>query len=393
MHQRHHTRRVAAVAAVAVLAATLAACVPQPTAGISCAWPIKADRDSFNVAYPDANATYFGTKYTLAPGQRIVMSGTFPEARYISLHTYNLQGNIIDHVADADLAPDAGSDNPFADPAASSDPAQRRWTATIRTEAPAVPGDNELATTTIGSVLLRVYVPDEASDPAGGVPLPTLSVRDVDGTVRALPACSTQGPDSTARDLINLFGPATDIAPSNPPVFRRPLNAAGLYLNSDNAYLGAIAAHAPGRVLVVRGTAPTTPDTQAGESPATPSQLRYWSFCTNEYRKPYPASSCVIDADAPLDAEGRYTIVVSTAADRPSNATTGNGVAWVDWGSTSVNMLMAVRHMLPADDFTENVFNVAPGQLASEVMGEYTPVVSTCTTAAFEAGGAGACTP
>jgi hypothetical protein len=101
----------------------------------------------------------------------------------------------------------------------------------------------------------------------------------------------------------------------------------------------------------------------------------------------------VIDAEAPLDADGRYTIVVSTAADRPSNATTGNGVAWVDWGSTSVNMLMAVRHMLPADDFTENVFNVAPGQLASEVMGEYTPVVSTCTTAAFEAGGAAACTP
>jgi hypothetical protein len=223
------------------------------------------------------------------------------------------------------------------------------------------------------------------------VPLPTLSVRNPDGSVRALPTCSTQAPDQSILDLINAFGPATDIPPSSPPVFRRPLNVAGLYPNRDNAYLASIVEHTPGDVVVVSGTAPTTPDTQSGVSPATPSQLRYWSFCTNEYRKPYPVSSCVIDADTELDAGGAYTIVVSTPQDRPANATAANGVTWVDWGSTSVNMLMAFRHMLPADDFAENVFNVAPGQLASDVMGAYTPVAATCPVATFESGGAAAC--
>ena len=391
MRNRHLTRRLAAAAAVAILAAGLVACVPQPNAGIACAWATKADGSTFNVAYPDATATYFGTKYTLLSGQRLVLSGTYPFARYISLHTYNLQGNDVDHLADVDIAPDPGSDNPFTDPAASADPAERRWTATISPDAPASDGDNLMTTPVVGSVVLRVYVPDDASDPAGGVPLPTLSVRNVDGSVQPLPTCSTQSPDQSIVDLINAFGPATDIAPSDPPAFRRPLNVAGLYPNRDNAYLASIVAHTPGDVVVVRGTAPTTPDTQSGVSPATPSQLRYWSFCTNEYRKPYPVSSCVIDADTALDAGGAYTIVVSTPQDRPANATEANGVTWVDWGSTSVNMLMAFRHMLPADDFAQNVFNVAPGQLASEVMGPYTPSAASCTVATFESGGAAAC--
>lgn len=392
MHDAHRLiRRLLAATAVAVLAAGLAACVPQPNAGISCAWATKADGTTFNVAYPDATATYFGTKYTLAAGQRLVLSGTYPFARYISLHTYNLSGNDVDHLADVDLAPDPGSDNPFTDPAASTDPAERRWTATISPDAAAADGDNLMTTPTIGSVVLRVYVPDDAADPTGGVPLPTLSVRNVDGTIRALPTCSTQTPDASILDLINAFGPATNLPASDPPVFRRPLTVAGLYPNRDNAYLASIVSHTPGEVVVVRGTAPTTPDTQAGESPATPAQLRYWSFCTNEYRKPYPVSSCVIDADAELDAGGAYTIVVSTPQDRPANATATNGVTWVDWGSTSVNMLMAFRHMLPAEDFAENVFNVAPGQLASEVMGAYTPHTATCAVATFESGGAAAC--
>lgn len=392
MLDRHRAAgRVLAATAVAVLAAGLTSCVPPADAGIGCAWGTKADGSTFNVAYPDATATYFGTRYTLLSGQRLVLSGTYPYARYFSLHTYNLQGNAVDHLPDVGIAPDPGSDNPFIDTAASGDPTERRWTVTIGSDAPTADGDNLMTTPVVGSVLLRVYVPDDAADPAGGVPLPALSVRNVDGSVRSLPVCGNQTPDPAALDLINAFGPATDIPPSSPPVFRRPLNVAGLYPNRDNAYLASIVSHTPGEVVVVRGRAPSTPDTQSGVSPATPAQLRYWSFCTNEYRKPYPVSSCVIDADTALDAGGAYTIVVSTPQDRPANATEANGVTWVDWGSTSVNMLMAFRHMLPADDFTENVFNVAPGQAASEVMGPYTPSATDCPVATFEAGGAAAC--
>jgi hypothetical protein len=388
-------RRTVAVLALAVAAMGLAACAaPSPTANIACAWGLKADKSTFNVAYPDATATYFGIKYQMVSGQRLILNGTYPYARYISLHTYNLQGSDYDHLADTRIVPDAGSDNPFTNTAASSDPALRKWTVTVNPDAAPTDGanlDNVIATPTSGTIFLRVYVPDNPSDQAGGVPLPSVSVKSTDGTVTPLGQCSAPAPDTSLVDLINLFGPATDVPPSDPPVFKRPLTVAGIYPNRDNAYLASIAAYQPGKVIVVRGKAPTTPDTQAGQSAATPSQLRYWSFCTNEYRKPYPVSFCAVDHEAPLDGSGFYTIVVSTPAERPANATVPNGVTWVDWGSTSTNLLMAFRHMLPAPAFTETVKNVAPGQLASEVMGDYTPVAVTCPVATFEAGGATAC--
>jgi len=373
----------------------IAACAPSnPTAGISCAWSIKADKSNFNFAFPDATATYFVTKYKLLSGQKLVLSGSYPYARYMSLHTYNLRGDAIDHISDRLIVPDFGSDNPFSNLAASTIPANRRWTVTISPDATAHDGQdgaNTMSTPLVGSVMLRVYVPDNPVDQTGGVSLPQMSVVDASGvTTAVLPTCSTQAPSASAALLIDLFGPATNVPPSDPPVFKRPMTVAG-YPNRDNAYLASIAAYQPGKVIVVRGKAPTTPDTLAGQSPATPAQLRYWSFCINEYRIPYPVSFCAVDHEAPLDGSGYYTIVVSTPAERPSNATMLDNVTWVEWGSTSTNLLMAFRHMLPDPGFAETVSNVALGQLASEVMGVYTPVAVTCNVATFEAGGYAAC--
>ncbi len=385
-----------AVSALAIASVGLAACsTVNPSASVSCAWGLKASKDSFNVAYPDATATYFGTKYTLGTGQKLVLSGTFPFARYMSLHTYGLSGTDYDHIADQAVTPDAGSDNPFSTVVASGDPAHRKWTVTIDPAAPAIDGaagNNTIGTPAVGTVFMRVYVPDNPLDQAGGVPLPDMKVVDASGATTWAPStCTVQQPDGGLIDLVNAFGPPTDVPPSDPPVFKRPATVAGIYPNRDNAYLASIAAYQPGKVIVVRGKAPTSPDTQMGQSPATPSQLRYWSFCTNEYRKPYPVSFCAVDHEAPIDGSGYYTIVVSTPAEQPTNATLANGITWVDWGSTSTNLLMAFRHMLPALTFPETVKNLAPGQLASDIMGVYTPVAVTCPIATFEAGGATAC--
>jgi hypothetical protein len=186
--------------------------------------------------------------------------------------------------------------------------------------------------------------------------------------------------------LVNAFGPATDSPALHPPTFNRPAAVAGLYANPDNGYVGAVAEHSAGRVLVVRGQAPTVPNTQAGESAATPSQLRYWSLCSNEYRKPYPVTDCVHDTDVPLDTSGNYTIVVSLPEDRPANATAENGVAWLNWGSTETNMVLLMRNMLPAADFQQSVFDVPSGQVAS-AMGTYQPLTTECTTTSFELAG------
>lgn len=390
-------RRTAAALALGLIGAVTAGCAPSPTADIACAWPIVANRDALNAAYPDAGATYFAMRYRLTPGQRLELRGSFPFARYTSFITYGLGGSAVDVLADRDIAPDAGSSNPFVNPAASTDPTQRRYTVIVDPNVWPAVADNSLATAaspgsvTSGTVIQRIYVPDDAGDTRGGVPLPSVVVRNADGSTVIVPPCGSQAPDPSLVDLISAFGPATDQPALDPPLMVRPLNVGGLYANPDNVYVAGVFAHEAGRVLVVRGRAPTFPDTAAGEPVTTPSQLRYWSMCTNEYRKPYPVTDCATDADTVIDAGGDYTYVVSTPADRPANATTANDVTWLDAGSTSVNGLLILRHMLPDPSFTESALGVAPGAAAATTMGPYAPVARFCATATFETGGPAAC--
>jgi len=377
--------------AVGLIGALAAACVPgsTPPAGLTCAWQYVTDEATLNVAYPDSGATYWSMKLNLVAGDQLILDGTFPDARYASIITYNVAGNVVDAITDRDITPDAGSDNPFADPAAAPGGSYR---VEARNGVPVSTGDNVLSAAPIGTIIYRVYVSDDPADNTGGVGLPAVSVRRMDGSVVPVPTCAAQVADPAVVDLVNLFGPPTNVAPLDPPVFIRPAQTGGLYVNPDNAYVGAVAAYQPGTVVVVRGQAPTTPDTGAGVSPAEPGRdMRYWSMCTNEYRKPYPVTECAYDAEVPLDGSGRYTIVTSTAADRPANATTADGVAWLNWGSTAQNMVMIARNMLPAAGFTTSVFDVAPGAAATTAMGAYAPVAVRCSTATFEAGGAAAC--
>lgn len=390
-------RRTGALVGLALVGSMAVACAAPPNANVACAWPTRADASILNVAYPDAGATYWATRYTLGPGQRLELSGTYPEARYFSFITYNLGGSALDTLTDRDIAPDAGSDNPFVDPAADPDPANRRYTVTVDADAVVAPGDNALAPSVTpgglvnGSVILRVYVPDDASDPTGGVGLPSITIRNPDGSAVPIAPCPTQAPDAGIVDLINLFGPATDQPPLDPPTFIRPAQLGGLFANPDNAYVAAVVRHQPGRVVVVRVPSPTFPDTRAGDPPSQPSQLRYWSLCSNEYRKPYPVSACVADHEAVLDGAGVATFVVSTPSDRPANATAADGVTWLDWGSTAVDGLLILRHMLPDPSFPESALGVPPGSPAAATMGAFAPTATTCTTAQFEAGGVGAC--
>lgn len=392
MHRR--TIRPAALATIVVLVAVVsAACAAggsPPPAGLSCAWPNKTTRETLNVAYPDTGATYWSMGYNLLVGDQILIDGTYPDARYMSFITYNLAGNVVDGITDRDVSPDVGSLNPFADPTA---PRGGRYGLVISNGVSAGTPDNVLATGGItGTLIYRSYVSSLPGDPTGGVGLPTVSVRRVDGSVVPIGTCSSPTADSSVIDLINLFGPATDLPAQQPPQFKRPATVAGLFANPDNGYVAAVAAFQAGRVVVIRGTAPAVPDTLAGQSPAASgTDLRYWSMCTNEYRKPYPVTACAYDTQVPLDAGGRYTIVASAAADRPANATTLNGVTWLDWGSTAQDMVLIMRNMLPSASFNESVFSVTPGQPASTTMGAYAPVTAGCSTATFESGGATAC--
>ena len=334
----------------------------------TCAWPTVASKGTSNIAYPDTAATYWVTPFRLAAGQSLSVEGRFPDARYASFITYDPKGDPEAVLTDVDLDPIGGGANPFATDA----PSGGRYASPLEASG-------------TGSIIYRVYLGRPASDPTGGVGLPRIVVHEADGSSRSVGPCPRPTRSERAGRLVDRYGPATDKVAPPTPVFLRPAgDGANLYPNPDNTYVATILHHEPGRVAVIRGRAPTFPDTGAGQSVAGDHQVRYWSLCSNEYRKPYPVSACVADQDVALADDGTYTVVVSTTEDRPANATTADGVTWLPWGSTKVDVLLLLRQMLPATSFPQAAAKVPPGDLAVPTMRAYAPIGAYCTTAQFE---------
>jgi hypothetical protein len=153
----------------------------------------------------------------------------------------------------------------------------------------------------------------------------------------------------------------------------------GFFSTLDNAYMVAMIDDRFNDVLVICGKAVTTPKTQAGTAVMQAGDLRYWSFC--QYHSLFAPSveGCIYDEQAPRDAAGNYTIVISTADRRPINATPECGVAWMDWGAVGDGLgnphggMLIYRNMLAKPDFKKSVFDARePGDEAG-VLGEYFP--------------------
>ena len=381
-----------------------------PLPQVSCGWPAVVSPTRLNFAFPESNAVYWLMPYQLGSGERIVAKGTYPFARFSSLTTYIPTGSSVDSLADKQIAANPGSLNPTTNANASNNPNQRKYDVTVRAGVAADSGGNTVAATTgsaatgSGWLVLRIYAPTNASDPTGGVPLPELSIQGSNGQTRTIPTCaqagSTQGPAGPLADLARqllatasipggLEGCGTSTAAA--PGFEVPNKTGGLFPNPYNKYLCTPIDYKAGRIVVVRGLAPTFPDTQAGQSVLTNTQLRYWSLCQNQWRLPYPVSTCAADFQTTLDANKHYTYVVSTPQDRPANATAANNVTWLSWGPTNVTGLLIFRNMLPAANFPNAIQNVHVGQNPAATMGSYFPTVAYCTKATFTAGGPNAC--
>src|SRR5207249_2753335 len=113
--------------------------------------------------------------------------------------------------------------------------------------------------------------------------------------------------------------------------------------NADNKYVYSYLSAEYGQVLMLRAKLPTTPRTYAGAATMGTGQLRYWSMCTaNRTTQTY---ACVADEQTPVDSQGYFTIAISTAADRPADATDACGVAWLTWGPDPKGIAF-VRNML-----------------------------------------------
>ena len=128
--------------------------------------------------------------------------------------------------------------------------------------------------------------------------------------------------------------------------------------------------HDYGNVVAFRARLPTTPKTYDGEKTMGSGQLRFWSMCTGNLAT--EAYDCRVDKDMPLDADGLYTVAVSTAADRPANATDDCGIAWLPWGPL-IQAGVIMRNMLPDPSFPNSVQNAKPGT-EQQTLGAYYPV-------------------
>lgn len=377
--------------------------------GAQCAWGFVMDPDN-NVIWPETNAIFWTTPIVMLPGMEVEVRGVYPEGRYMSVKTYE-GSQIVDSLNDQQIAPDAGSSNPFVDPAAPADPANRHYTVRVRPGVAMEEGDNDLASlsggNTSGLTLLnyRVYVSDDPSDMAGG-PLPEVWIKMFGGRVeRRLPQCpqatqsamATQNltaPQGLAASSRLDQAPTTDaVGGAVTPITFTKNEATHLFPNPDDAYMVGVTKFEPGHVAVVRAKAPEFPDTRGGAHVTDPHDVRYWSMCVHMLRPPLPTADCAGDFETTVDADGYYTYVVSLPGDRPEGADEAHGVTWLPWGEPRVDVALTLRNLLPAEHFDSAIQDVVETGTEQAVMGEYYPIGGVCAREDFEAGGPAACLP
>lgn len=413
-----------------------------------CSWWTKTTPETLNVAFPDSAATYWTTPFYAEEGLEIEVAGQYPNARYMSFNVYDESGGsfasngVSSGTADYQIDPSPGSVNPFqtkGEPGGS-------FTVTLSAEAKpgeanTLPLAPEGATGTngapLGFLLYRVYLPTGGN---GAVRLPQLTLVK-DGERVALPRCPTPSgklatavrSKAAATKAARALGGELGVKPAKlrgtllklghavkkgrsggtkpcrgsecpPPMkfFRASAASTNSFFpNVNNAYVSALFRPRKGKVIVVRGMAPTTP---AGTSPVPwpqPSlQLRYFSLCNNIYRSPWPVVSnpvmgggteygCAADFETTLDAAGEYAYVVAQPGQREAVEAAGGTFIPLSTTKPHARQILILRNMLPNESFERAVQsapqNASPAS-AARAMGPYYPRAYRCTLAQFEAG-------
>jgi hypothetical protein len=127
--------------------------------------------------------------------------------------------------------------------------------------------------------------------------------------------------------------------------------------NNYATYLGRGITVQKEEVAVLVGRMPEFPATIQGNATMQKGQVRYWSICgyDNDPLAKIPGSAVngIVDEEVKLQADRYYIIAYSRSQDRPQNATTANGVNWVNWGPTAeLGLMMRWVTVGPEWDFS-----------------------------------------
>ncbi len=406
-----------------------------------CLWMGPVTHDSFNTAFPDEGAIYWPTVFSFPASEQesyLELKGKYPQARYMSLHSYRANSAPYDGVTDINIVPDEGSQNPFVSGTFEND--QSYTLRIFPRERPENAPENTLYLGALDDIsrsplILRNYVSEVEGDPSGGAGLPEVSlVRPNGERVEGKELCNLLGSpkvgdperfiaapviprDSYTKMIGNqevyqkilkdknpwtvFWDPKISVlrlmSPSLEAMFRKAAywgmisKKSGFFANLDNEYVSLYVNEAFGNVTVFEGKLPRTPETGIASVETANYDMRYWSLCTNEGLATTRFTDCVYDSNVVTDENRNYRIVVSKAENRPENATTECGVTWLDFGdqgdgagNTSLSILI-LRNMLPNPDFKQAVQNIPRVGDETATMGEYLPLPVSTNTAEFEA--------
>jgi len=402
-----------------------------------CFWVGTLSPDTFNILGPDAGATYWTSQYELPPGARLEFQGVYPHARHASFNIYDEKGQPLDRLNDDLIEPaTAGAANPFRAGAARNGRNRdyRIAIAPRELKAGSQVSDAERAPNVlyapksgIVQIIYRVYVPDQGKDVKGGAPLPRPVMIRADGSkvegealcrqiVRkegavhkitvpadvqryfyAMPGRSKFQPaqEKPKWDASFNFGLTASrmlIGTAYEPMREKQdhTRRGALYSTLDNTYMAMYVDNRVGQVLVFEGKAPTTPKTQMGEKTMAAADLRYWSLCKYRSLADSAVDSCLYDEQVPQEKNGKFVIAISAPSDRPSNAASKCGVAWMPWGTgdgagNPHGGMLIWRQMLPSSEFRpHSIFGTKKLNEEEAVLGEYYPKPRYMSRAEFE---------
>lgn len=380
---------VAVLASHGVVPGVAAAATP------SCSWQEQFGLGGSDELAPDSDAAYWVNKYLQVSGTGLTITGSFPDARYMSFAVYvNEAVPTGGSLYDSEIQPSSGV-NPFQ---VGVDGTGGYTLHVVTGAQPAQPAPDTLYTGTTGAatvdLVYRVYDPIEP--PSGGVALPqiTNTFDGVPTTVHGACVTSTSAASGPERLELSASGrtplSATQArAPSASEPVWEDATLAAYYPNPDNAYVGASINSADGQLVVIQAQMPAFPDTNAGAPPwQSGQQVRYWSICQNG-GVVATVIGCVPDFEA-VETAGVATFVISSPSNRPPNATAADGVNWLPWGSYA-DATVIYRQMLAAPTFSQAIPQVTGGTSLASTMGTYLPEIAYCSEATFAASGASGC--
>ncbi|MBA6413355.1 hypothetical protein H2508_09560 [Parahaliea sp. F7430] len=338
--------------------------------------------------------------FAVPEGGRVVIRGQYLRCRYFGFHPNDFDTNTLPTLVDKDIEPDPGSCNPFRDNCTEQD--EQYFTVTILFEAP--PEKPAANTMYVGEkrnggpnpalfLLLRTTDSVLGANPPNstGVPLPSVTIFDAQGSeVEHHESCLPYANDDYPIET-------TQFASLPIPDYRAQV-AAGKFSTRSNwglpydilasddiLYLSTPYSTRLGELLVVRAKPLRTP--KFPQEPVFTETAQIRGFTITNYN--FWAGICndaVVDRELALDSEGYYTVVVSTAQNRPHNATEQEHVNWMDWGPYLDGQL-TFRMLLRTNPLLLRLKTLAMGESEDPELEPFLPQVAHCSKADFEARG------